>query len=131
MRGGDIKPGVEVGQLDQRGGKRLLVQRSRDGRAPGWLDKGKVRSIRYRGPRYKYFLYAFVVSFLVLGYLGVVPTTVWGQLPNGIPVVGGMDTATLAARILTVVYFAFFILMPWYTAKDRAQELPEPERVTY
>ncbi|MBL8521132.1 MAG: cytochrome b N-terminal domain-containing protein [Betaproteobacteria bacterium] len=96
-----------------------------------WLDKGKAKSIRYRGPRFRNFLIAFVVSFLILGYLGVVPTTVWGQLPKGLPLVGGMDTATLVARILTAVYFAFFILMPWYTKKDIPQELPEPERVTY
>ncbi len=93
-----------------------------------WLDFGKVKSVRYRGPRYKAFLTAFVISFLVLGYLGVVPTTVWGQLPKGMPLVGGMDSATLVARILTLVYFSFFILMPWYTKVDK--ELPEPERVT-
>jgi ubiquinol-cytochrome c reductase cytochrome b subunit len=90
-----------------------------------WLDRGKVRSIRYRGPIYKSFLAAFVVSFLVLGYLGVVPTTVWGQLP----IFGGVDTATLVARILTIVYFSFFILMPWYTKIDK--EKAEPIRVTY
>lgn len=90
-----------------------------------WLDRGKVRSVRYRGPIYKKFLAAFVISFLVLGYLGVVPTTVWGQLPNAL---GGGDVATFAARVLTVVYFSFFILMPWYTKIDK--ELPEPERVT-
>jgi ubiquinol-cytochrome c reductase cytochrome b subunit len=90
-----------------------------------WLDRGNVRSVRYRGPIYKSFLAAFVVSFLVLGYLGVVPTTVWGQLP----IFGGLDTATLAARILTVVYFSFFILMPWYTKIDK--EKAEPQRVTY
>jgi ubiquinol-cytochrome c reductase cytochrome b subunit len=96
-----------------------------------WLDKGKAKSIRYRGPWFKYFLAAFVVSFLILGYLGVVPTTVWGQMPGGVPLIGGMDNATLVARILTIVYFAFFLLMPWYTARDRANELPEPERLTH
>jgi ubiquinol-cytochrome c reductase cytochrome b subunit len=96
-----------------------------------WLDKGKVRSVRYRGPLYKKFLAAFVISFLILGYLGVVPTTVWGQLPKAIPLIGGDDLATWVARILTVVYFAFFLLMPWYTKKDIPQELPEPERVNY
>ena len=94
-----------------------------------WLDFGKVKSVRYRGPIYKYFLTAFVVSFLVLGYLGVVPTTVWGQLPKTLPFVGGMDLALLVARVLTVVYFLFFILMPWYTRIDK--ELPEPARVNY
>jgi ubiquinol-cytochrome c reductase cytochrome b subunit len=90
-----------------------------------WLDRGKVKSIRYRGPIYKAFLTAFVVSFLILGYLGVVPTTVWGQLSF----LGGVDTATLVARILTVVYFSFFILMPWYTKIDK--EKAEPSQVTY
>jgi ubiquinol-cytochrome c reductase cytochrome b subunit len=89
-----------------------------------WLDRGKVKSVRYRGPLYKGFLAAFVVSFLILGYLGVVPTTVWGQLP----IFGGIDTATLVARVLTAVYFAFFLLMPWYTARDK--EKPEPQQVT-
>jgi ubiquinol-cytochrome c reductase cytochrome b subunit len=94
-----------------------------------WLDRGKVKSVRYRGPIYKRFLTAFVISFLVLGYLGVVPTTVWGQLPKGLPLIGGADVATIVARVLTVVYFAFFILMPWYTKVDK--EKPEPERVTF
>lgn len=92
-----------------------------------WLDRGKVKSVRYRGSIYRAFLTAFVISFLVLGYLGVVPTTVWGQMPKVWPF-DGMDVATLVARILTAVYFAFFLLMPWYTHID--QEKPEPERVT-
>ena len=94
-----------------------------------WLDRGTVRSVRYRGPKYRKFLAAFVISFLVLGYLGVVPTTVWGQIPKAGPLIGGVDTATLVSRILTAVYFAFFLLMPWYTKVDK--ELPEPTRVTY
>ena len=94
-----------------------------------WLDRGKVRSVRYRGPIYKRFLTAFVISFLILGYLGVVPTTVWGQLSKTLPLIGGADVATIAARVLTIVYFSFFILMPWYTKVDK--EKPEPERVTF
>ena len=79
-----------------------------------WLDRGAVKSIRYRGLLYKSFLAAFVVSFLVLGYLGVMPST---------------PERTILARVLTVVYFGFFILMPWYTARDKT--LPEPDRVQY
>ncbi len=94
-----------------------------------WLDRGKVKSVRYRGPLFKRFLTAFIISFLVLGYLGVVPTTVWGQLPKALPLIGGLDVATVVARILTAVYFSFFLLMPWYTKVDK--ELPEPERVNY
>ena len=93
-----------------------------------WLDRGAVKSIRYRGPKYKVWLTAFVISFLVLGYLGVVPTTVWGQMPKIWPF-EGMDVATLVARVLTIVYFLFFILMPWYTRSDK--EKPVPERVTW
>ncbi len=32
-----------------------------------WLDRGPVKSIRYRGPIYKIALALFIVSFLVLG----------------------------------------------------------------
>jgi ubiquinol-cytochrome c reductase cytochrome b subunit len=70
----------------------------------------------------------FIVSFLVLGYLGVEPTNVWGEFPKGMPMVGGDYIATWVARILTVVYFAFFLLMPWYTARDK--EKPVPQRLT-
>jgi ubiquinol-cytochrome c reductase cytochrome b subunit len=90
-----------------------------------WLDKGAVKSIRYRGSLYKKWLAAFLVSFLVLGYLGTEPANVWGQFGGWL---GGADRATVVARIATVIYFAFFILMPWYTKKDKT--LPVPERVT-
>lgn len=90
-----------------------------------WLDKGAVKSIRYRGALYKKWLAAFVVSFLILGYLGTVPSNVWGQFGAWM---GNADRATVVARFATAVYFAFFILMPWYTKKDKT--LPVPERVT-
>ena len=38
-----------------------------------WLDRGKVRSIRYRGPIFKTFLIAFAISFVALGWLGLQP----------------------------------------------------------
>ncbi len=90
-----------------------------------WLDKSPVKSIRYRGSLYKKWLAAFVVSFFVLGYLGTVPSNIWGQFGSWL---GNADRATVVARIFTVVYFLFFILMPWYTKKDKT--LPVPERVT-
>ncbi|HSH98172.1 MAG TPA: cytochrome b N-terminal domain-containing protein [Methyloradius sp.] len=90
-----------------------------------WLDKSPVKSIRYRGTLYKKWLVAFVVSFFVLGYLGTVPSNVWGQFGSWL---GNADRATVVARFFTVVYFLFFILMPWYTKKDKT--LPVPERVT-
>ena len=50
-----------------------------------WLDRGRVKSIRYRGPIYRAFFAVFVVSFLILGYLGVEPTNVWGEFAEGLP----------------------------------------------
>jgi ubiquinol-cytochrome c reductase cytochrome b subunit len=89
-----------------------------------WLDKGAVKSIRYRGKVYKAWLTAFVISFITLGYLGLVPVTVWGQFPEAWPVLGGADRATAVARILTAVYFLFFVTMPWYTARDATKAVP-------
>jgi ubiquinol-cytochrome c reductase cytochrome b subunit len=93
-----------------------------------WLDRSPVKSIRYRGAYYKSALALFVVVFLVLGYLGVKPTTVWGQFGFDAFFLDTKEIATWAARLCTVLYFAFFILMPWYTAKDKVK--PVPDRVT-
>ena len=93
-----------------------------------WLDRSPVKSIRYRGVQYKSWLAVFVVSFLILGYLGTVPSNVWGQFGQGVAILGGADRATVVARILTAVYFMFFVLMPWYTKIDKTK--PVPERVT-
>ncbi len=79
-----------------------------------WLDRSRVKSIRYRGWLYRSFLIAFAISFLALGYLGLKPAT---------------TAYTNAARVFSLVYFAFFILMPWYTRADQTK--PVPERVTY
>ncbi len=94
-----------------------------------WLDRSPVRSIRYKGPRYKRWLAAFVLTFLVLGYLGTEPTTVWGQFPFDAFFMDTKDVATWAARIGTVIYFLFFLLMPWYSSRDTFKR--EPVRVTH
>jgi ubiquinol-cytochrome c reductase cytochrome b subunit len=65
------------------------------------------------------------VSFFVLGYLGVKPTNVWGQFG---PWLANAERSVVVARIFTVIYFLFFLLMPWYTKIDKTK--PEPERVT-
>lgn len=93
-----------------------------------WLDRSPVKSIRYRGGLYKKWLAAFVISFLILGYLGTEPSNVWGQFDANTIIVGGADRATVVARVFSLVYFAFFILMPWYSKKDKTK--PVPERVT-
>jgi len=78
-----------------------------------WLDKSPVKSIRYRGPKFKIALALFIVAFIGLGWLGIQPVT---------------PLYTWMARILTAVYFGFFFLMPWYTKNDTHK--PEPQRVT-
>jgi len=77
-----------------------------------WLDRSPVKSIRYRGPIYKIMLAAFVVSFFVLGYLGT-------QAPTA--------GRTMLAQAGTIMYFAFFLLMPIYTRIDKTK--PVPDRV--
>jgi ubiquinol-cytochrome c reductase cytochrome b subunit len=94
-----------------------------------WLDRSPVKSIRYKGTLYKSWLAAFVVTFIILGYLGTTPTTVWGQFGFDAFFMDTKDVATWAARLGTVVYFLFFLLMPWYSRRDKCK--PEPERVTH
>ncbi len=78
-----------------------------------WLDRSPVRSMRYKGLLSRFFLGVFAVSFVVLAYLGLQPST---------------DLYTLLAQIFTVLYFAFFLLMPIYTKLEKTK--PVPERVT-
>ncbi|MBC7945101.1 MAG: cytochrome bc complex cytochrome b subunit [Burkholderiales bacterium] len=75
-----------------------------------WLDRGRVKSIRYRGWIFKTALTIFVISFIVLGYLGTLAPT---------------RATTMLVQILAVIYFAFFILMPWYTRIDPVKPVPD------
>lgn len=78
-----------------------------------WLDRSPVKSIRYKGPYFKTALTLFVISVFVLGWLGTkTPTPLY----------------TTLAQIFTVVYFAFFLLMPWYSKIDKCKQ--EPKRVS-
>ena len=78
-----------------------------------WLDQSPVKSIRYKGALYKFALGLFVVVFLVLGYFGTQPVS-----PVG----------TYTAQLGTLLYFAFFFLMPWYSRMEKTK--PVPSRVT-
>jgi ubiquinol-cytochrome c reductase cytochrome b subunit len=79
-----------------------------------WLDRSPVKSMRYRGWMSRTALTLFVMAVLVLGFLGLQPA-------EGLYVV--------LARIFTLIYFLFFILMPFYTRLEPVK--PVPERVTY
>jgi ubiquinol-cytochrome c reductase cytochrome b subunit len=78
-----------------------------------WLDRSAVKSIRYKGWLSKVALATFVISFIILGILGALPPT---------------ELRTTISQICTVLYFAYFILMPWYSRWEKTR--PVPERVT-
>ena len=79
-----------------------------------WLDRSQVKSYRYRGVLSWAMLMMFVVSFLWLAKIGAGP--------------GTDPTEAIIGRVLTFLYFAFFISMPVWTKLDRTK--PVPERVT-
>jgi len=75
-----------------------------------WLDRSPVKSMRYKGLGSRIFLGLFVISFLVLGYLGTVHPT---------------PVKTLIAQVCTGIYFSYFVLMPWYTGVEKTKPVPE------
>ena len=77
-----------------------------------WLDRSEVKSWRYR-PIYKQMVILFAISFVVLMWLGGQPAT---------------GTYTMFAQIFTVIYFAFFIALPFVSKFEKPK--PVPERVT-
>ena len=79
-----------------------------------WLDRAPANSMRYRPGWHFGLLIAWVVAFLILGYFGT-------QAPDPIP--------TLICQALTLVYFAFFLLMPWWSRMGEFK--PVPDRVTF
>ncbi len=78
-----------------------------------WLDRSPVNSWRYRGTITKVWLVVFVAAFLILGVLGVKAPT---------------PARTALAQICSIIYFAFFLLMPIWSAMDKTK--PVPQRVT-
>ncbi|MGY3858269.1 cytochrome b [Aeromonas intestinalis] len=79
-----------------------------------WLDRCKVRSVRYRSTLHKLNIAQFVVCFVILGVLGVLPST---------------PTLTLVAQICSLGYFGFFVLLFFYSKNESTK--PLPERVTF
>ena len=79
-----------------------------------WLDKSKVKSIRYRPALHKWIYAIFVVNFVVLGYLGVKPPSDIGQV---------------VSQIGTLYYFLFFLAMPWWSKLGTFK--PVPDRVVF
>ena len=85
-----------------------------------WLDQSPVKSVRYRGWMYKAALTVFVVSFIILGYMGM-------KNPDHVDLF--LFRNVVWAQVCTMTYALFFILMPMYTVWDETK--PEPERVNF
>ena len=75
-----------------------------------WLDRSKAASIRYKGILSKIAMTIFIISWLMLAWLGTVPVT---ALRTTLSIIG------------TVIYFAFFLLMPIYTSIENTKPVPE------
>jgi len=75
-----------------------------------WLDKSPVKSIRYRPNLHKYIYATFIVSFVILGYLGVQPPSPVGNI---------------VAKICTLIYFGFFVAMPLWSKMGTFKKVPD------
>ncbi|KTD44178.1 cytochrome b [Legionella parisiensis] len=74
-----------------------------------WLDRSPVRSMRYKGNYSRMMLFLVVTAFMLLGYLGTIPVT---------------PVRLYSARACTILYFAYFLLMPFYTRFEKTHPLP-------
>jgi ubiquinol-cytochrome c reductase cytochrome b subunit len=79
-----------------------------------WLDNSAAKSIRYRPSWNKWLYLVFVINFFILGYLGVKPPSPVGEL---------------VSQVGTLIYFGFFLLMPWWSRIGECK--PVPTRVTF
>jgi ubiquinol-cytochrome c reductase cytochrome b subunit len=78
-----------------------------------WLDRGTVKSVRYRSKLHLFNLTQFAVSFIVLGILGTMPPSPMHNMLGMIAAFG---------------YFGFFVAL-WVYSKNESTK-PVPERVT-
>jgi len=78
-----------------------------------WIDRCKVKSIRYRSVIFKANLIVFCISFVVLGWLAMQPVT---------------SVVTMLSRVFTFLYFAYFVVL-FVTSKNEVTK-PVPDRVT-
>ncbi|KRC71746.1 cytochrome B [Achromobacter sp. Root83] len=79
-----------------------------------WLDHSPVKSIRYRPTWHKWIYGIFMVNFLVLGYIGTQPPS---------------PPLNITSQIGTLLYLAFFFLMPVWSRLGTFKQLPD--RVTF
>ncbi len=90
-----------------------------------WLDRSPVKSIRYKGWISKLMLTLFVFTFIILGVCGV-------KAPDAhVEFVPFEMTYRVMGQITTAFYFAYFLLMPFWTVKEKCKPVPERVRMTH
>lgn len=89
-----------------------------------WLDRSPVKSIRYKGSISKVMLALFVVAFLLLGVCGVKSPDLHVEF---MPFLQYRDLG----QICTVIYFGYFILMPFWTTMEKTKPVPERVRMSH
>ncbi|RRW41676.1 cytochrome bc complex cytochrome b subunit [Pseudomonas luteola] len=75
-----------------------------------WLDRSPVKSMRFKGWMSRLALLLFCMAFVALGVLGVLPPT---------------SERIFLSRLATVLYFGYFVFMPFYTRVERVGLVPE------
>ena len=93
-----------------------------------WLDRGSVKSIRYRGRAYKIALGLFTITFVLFGAIGA------GKSGEWIPAMFGpsADVSGIEMHfgwLLLAIYFGFFAFLWVYTYFGYEKTKPVPERV--
>jgi len=93
-----------------------------------WIDRGQVRSIRFRGTGFRVAFGVFVLSFIGLGLVGsgVSAEVIEATFP-------GADVTTwenLFGRLMVGGYFGYFIFLRFYTGPGLERTRPVPLRVS-
>ncbi|HEY0180483.1 MAG TPA: cytochrome bc complex cytochrome b subunit [Dokdonella sp.] len=94
-----------------------------------WLDRGRVKSVRYRGTGYKIGLGLFALSFVMLGAVGAGVTA--EKIPEWFGADADVTTIENAfGRFWLAVYLLSFVALWVYTYFGLEKTKPVPDRVT-
>jgi ubiquinol-cytochrome c reductase cytochrome b subunit len=92
-----------------------------------WIDRGPVRSVRYRGTGFKAALAILAISFLGLGFVGAGVSAEW--IASVFPNADVTLWDNLLGRSLVLGYFGFFGFVWAYTRFRWEKTRPVPARV--
>ncbi|MCX7512255.1 cytochrome b [Frateuria hangzhouensis] len=93
-----------------------------------WIDRGGVRSVRYRGAGFRVALIVLVCSFLGLGLVGAGVTA--QVIPAWFPGAEVTTWENAFGRLMVLGYFGFFAFLWIYTRFGFEKPKPVPQRVS-